>query len=407
MTDAVFAPTHKPIDAKEVSVPEKPGLKRETSLTLANWQEAPHNRWAFAHVDEIVPTVTIRRQTEPRNGTRPATSLPSDLDQKVPGLATFLDDSFTDAFIVVRNDEIVYERYFGGFAATDRHLLMSVSKSLCGLTIGRLVGRGLLDPRQTVAHYVPELAASAYGDATVQQVLDMTVAVEYNEDYQDPSSQVQAQDRVAGWRPRLSNDPADTYDFLTTLRKSGQHGERFQYCSAGTDVLAWVVESVTARRYSDVLATEIWSLLGCDDDAIITVDHGGFAFANGGVACTARDLTRLGRLMLTSGELDGTQIVPSAWVTDTIRGGDPIAAKGSVYQRVHANGSYRNQWWVTGNNRGSFYAAGIHGQFIWVDPPSGTVIVKFSSWPEPITEAWSRSHAKAFLSVGEALTQPF
>ena len=406
MTDAAFSPIHNEVDVEEVNVIEGPRLKRKPPLTLTNWQEAPHNRWAFAHVDEIVPTVTIRRHTEPMEVASSSAEHFVDLDRLVPGLVAFLSDSYTDAFIVVRNDEIIDERYFGDFAATDRHLLMSVSKSLCGLTVGRLVGQGLLDPRQQVAHYVPALARSAYGDASIQQVLDMTVAVEYNEDYQDPSSQVQAQDRVAGWRPRLANDPADTYDFLTTLHKSGEHGERFQYCSAGTDVLAWVVENVTARRYADVLATELWSPLGCDDDAIITMDQGGFAFANGGVACTARDLSRLGRLMLTSGVLDGKEIVPSAWVSDTVGGGDPMAATGSVYHRVHPNGSYRNQWWVTGNDRGSVYAAGIHGQFIWIDPPSNTVIVKFSSWPDPITEAWSRSHAEAFLAVSEALTPP-
>jgi len=378
--------------------------ERDPSVTLSNWQDAPQNRWAFAHVDELVPTVDVRRGRGDAVSIRTTPASSAALDERVPELAGFLAGSFTDAFMVLQHGEIVDERYLDGFRPEDRHLLMSVSKSLCGLAVGRLVGRGLIDPQQVVARYVPELVGSAYGDATIQQVLDMTVAVDYNEDYRDPDSHVQAQDRVAGWRPRRGNDAADTYAFLRGLRKSGEHGRVFQYCSAGTDVLAWVVESVTGTRFATALGTELWSKLGCEEDADITVDSGGFAFANGGVSCTLRDLGRVGELMLRGGLVDGRRVIPEAWVTDTIRGGDPAAvASGSPFQRVHPKGSYRNQWWVTGNERGNYYAVGIHGQFIWVDPLSDSVIVKFSSWPEPITEEWSRSHAAAFGTVNAAL----
>ena len=158
---------------------------------------------------------------------------------------------------------------------------------------------------------MPELADGAYGLATVQQVLDMTASVEYSEDYHNVDAHVHQQDRVAGWRPRLAGDPADTYEFLTTLRPAGEHGRVFQYCSASTDVLAWVVENATGQRYADVLSSQLWSRLGCTDDATITVDAGGFAFANGGVACTARDLARVGRLVLNGGRVDGQQVVPA------------------------------------------------------------------------------------------------
>ena len=184
----------------------------------------------------------------------------------------------------MRGDEVVDERYLGTARPADRHLLMSVSKSLCALVVGQLVGRGLVDPAATVAAYVPELAGGPTATATVQQVLDMTASVEYSEDYHNVAAHVHQQDRVAGWRPRLAGDPADTYEFLTTLRQAGEHGQVFQYCSASTDVLAWVVENATGRRYADVLSSELWSRLGCTEDATITVDPGGFAFANGGVA---------------------------------------------------------------------------------------------------------------------------
>ncbi len=387
-------------------MPRDARLPADRPVTLANWQQAPFNRWAFAHANELVPTAVIGRRRElprhePKKGTESAI-----LNRTVQGLATFLTETNTEAFLVVQDGQVIDERYFGGFGPTDRHLLMSVSKSMCGLIVGRLVDQGLIDTARSVRDYVPALSESAYGDATVQQVLDMTVAVEFTEDYADPESHVQAQDRVAGWRPRTPADPADTYEFLTTLRKSGEHGKWFQYCSANTDVLAWIVESVTGVRYADVIASELWSPLGCEDDAIITVDEGGFAFANGGIACTARDLSRLGLVMLGEGLLDERRVVPASWVKDTVAGGDPAAAAGSAYQSIHPNGSYRNQWWVTGNERGNYYGVGIHGQYVWVDPRSNSVIVKFSSWPDALTDGWSQSHVEFFHKISEALTPP-
>lgn len=371
-------------------------------VTLENWQEAPFSRWGFSHVSELITTAPIHRAGSGEPPVRFPESTVGDLDGWSE-LDDFLRETHTDAFVVLHRGSLVYERYFGAFDSQDRHILMSVSKSICALTVGVLVGRGLIDPQESVSRYVPLLKGSAYGDASVQQVLDMTAAVRYSEDYVDPASEVQQQDRVAGWRPRLEADPADTYEFLTLLKRAGEHGRSFQYCSAGTDVLAWIVENVTGTRYSDVVSQELWSRLGCEEDALITTDAGGFAFANGGIACTARDLARIGQLMLDNGEAGGKPVVPSSWISDTMRGGDPLVARGSAYQKTHPNGSYRNQWWIPGDPRGTVYAAGIHGQFVWVDPPTQTVITKFSSCPEPVSLASSRAHAEGFRRVVDLL----
>lgn len=367
------------------------------TLTLDSWQDAPANRWAFTHVGELVPTARIARRIP-----EAAAGLGT-LGSRIPSLERRLVGAYTDAFLVTSSRGTVAEWYRDGLDATTPHLLMSVSKSLCAIVVGTLVDEGALDPAERIASHVPSLAGSAYGAATLQQVLDMVVSVAYSEDYRDPDSEVQAQDRVAGWRPRRTGDQRDTYEFLRSLRASGDHGRVFQYCSAGTDVLSWTIENVTGERYADVLSARLWSQLDCRDDAAITVDAGGFAFANGGISCTARDLARVGLLMLGGGAIDGRRVVSEEWVEDTLAGGDPVVAAGSMFQRVHPDGSYRNQWWVTGNDRANVYAVGIHGQYIWLDPPTGTVIVKLSSCPEPVTEGWNRLHADLFREVCEAL----
>lgn len=381
-------------------VPRDASIDADEPITVANWQDPPFNRWGFSHAAELVPTAVISRHPD-EEGSPAGASVSTLVADVVPD--AFLEETHTESFLVMRGDEVVHERYLGAARPADRHLLMSVSKSLCALVVGQLVGRGLVDPRAAVAAYVPELAAGAYGTATVQQVLDMTASVQYSEDYHNVDAHVHQQDRVAGWRPRQTGDPADTYEFLTTLRQAGEHGRVFQYCSASTDVLAWVVENATGQRYADVLSVGLWSRLGCAEDATITVDPGGFAFANGGVACTARDLARVGRLVLDGGRVADQQVVPSDWIRQILAGGDRAAAAGTVFQKIHPNGSYRNQWWSTGDLRGSIYATGIHGQYLWLDPTSDVVIVKFSSLPQAVTEETSRRHSDVFQRLTSAL----
>ena len=287
--------------------------------------------------------------------------------------------------VVLRKGELVGEWYGPGMAPTSRHTLMSVSKSLCGLLVGQLIGQGVLKETSLVGDLVPRLKTSAFKDATIRDALDMKVAVVYDETYHDPAAHVAQQDRVAGWRPRMAGDPADTYEFLMTLQPGGVHGRRMQYCSATTDALAWVIEAVSGQRYHHVMSTQLWSRLPTQDDATITVDSGGFAFANGGVACTTRDLARFGQLVLDCGVVDGQQVVPESFIADIFTGGDWAAASGSHFQAVHPNGSYRSQWWVTGDSHGTVYGAGIHGQYLWVDPTADIVVAKFGAHPEAVS----------------------
>lgn len=373
--------------------------------TLDSWQEPPHNRWAFAHLGELLPTATISRRS-PAAPAEATTRLDA-LTAQLADLEQRLEASCTDAFLVLRGSEVLAEYYRPGFAPDDRHLLMSVSKSLCGTVVGALIdeGRideGRIDPALPVTHYVPELAGSVYDGPTVQQVLDMQIAIDYNEDYVDPASGVQTHDRSAGWRSRRDGDPADDYEFLTTLRGSGATGE-FQYCSANTDVLAWIVERVSGLRYSEALSVYLWSKLDADRDATITVDTTGFGYANGGVSCTARDLARVGRMMLDGGAAPGGRVVSESWARSVMAGGSREAMTYEGFTDVFPDGSYTRQWWCTGNERGNVSGVGIHGQNLWLDPLTDSVIVKLSSWPDPDTEHWHGMQNNILLDVSRAL----
>lgn len=382
-----------------------PALRRQelgvlASPTLDSWQGAPDNRWVFRQVEEMVPSARVSH--------RPVAETPSSRGLAVLGgirdLESRLEDSCTDALLVEQGGQIVAEHYAPGFGPGQTHLLMSVSKSLCAIVVGSLCDEGLIDPARRLDGYIPALAGSAYADATIEQLMDMTAAADYSEEYQDPDSEVQLQDRAGGWRPTRPGDPADTYEFLTRLTRSRPHGEVFQYCSATTDALGWLVEEVTGRRYAEVLSERLWSRIGADQEARISVDRGGCAIANAGIACTARDLARIGRLMLGGGVIEGNRVVSAEWVAATLAGGDPAKWQ-SVKRAVHPRGSYRNQWWATGNERGNIYAVGIYGQYMWLDPRTDTVVVKFSATPEAVTLASAQEHDDLFLEIAEAVEQ--
>lgn len=395
MTEPLTAAVRNGRELRSVTRIGRERLGIAENPTLDSWQEAPDNRWVFRQVEELLPSAAV--VNTPVGARVPSIGLGPLAD--LPALGDRLEGLCTDALLVERGGRVLGEWYADGFGPDRTHLLMSVSKSLCGIVVGALIDEGRLDPAAEAVRYVPELAGSAYGDATVQQLLDMVAAADYSENYTDPDSEVQAHDRAAHWRTPLPGDPGDTFAFIAGLTRSRAHGERFQYCSAVTDALGWIIEAVTGNRYADELSARLWSKLGAEREARVSVDRGGCAIANGGVSCTARDLAKVGRLMLDGGLIGGERVVSEAWVRQTLDGGDPALAEDSANRAVFPNLSYRNQWWSTGNARRNVYAVGIHGQYVWLDPLSDTVIVKFSTLPDPVRTVDLQAHVELFSDL--------
>ncbi|MBS3183257.1 serine hydrolase domain-containing protein [Leucobacter manosquensis] len=373
----------------------------EARPTLDTWQDAPHQPWSFAHLSELLPTAPISRIAERRPEHGRGQGLEA-LEALVPGLRARLEATHTDAFLVLRGAEATVEYARSGHSVDAPHLLMSVSKSLCSTVVGALVGEGRIDTAAPITAYVPELCGSVFDGPSVQQLLDMEISIDYSENYLDPRSEVQTHDRASGWRSRQPNDPAHDRAFLRTLRGLGAVGE-FQYCSASTDVLAWIVERASGLRYPQALSQYLWARIGADRDASITVDATGFGYANAGVSCTARDLARVGRMILDRGLAPGGRVVPGEWTDALLAGGSATAMAPSGWTAAFPGGSYTRQWWCTGNSRGNIAAIGIHGQHLWLDPPCDSVIVKLSSWPRPDDDAAHAEQTRLLMDVCEAL----
>ena len=383
-------------------------------IDIASWDKGPDNRWAFQHISEIVPVATISR------GNGPAAPLGSSLKDlsgfsfnapngRETTIQEMLVRTYTDGFIVLHKGEIVFEKYYNGMTPDTRHLLMSVSKSVTGALAGILVDDARLKPDAWVTDYIPELKdAPGFGGATVRQILDMTTAIVFSEDYADPNAEVVAHEAATGWRGANAPMARDgVYAFARTIKKddSRPHGKVFHYASINTDVLGWLIERASGQRFADVMSDAIWSRLGADHDGHLSVDYRGSAVANGGFVLTLRDLARFSQMVLDDGSFNGRQIVPSGWIDDIRFNGDNSAWKPTHYSEIWPNGSYRNQWYVTGDDQGSFFAVGVNGQHIWINPSSRVVIVKFSSLPisadkENIKLGWAAMDAVS-RSLGE------
>jgi hypothetical protein len=233
-----------------------------------------------------------------------------------------------------------------------------------------------------VAQYVPELKDSAFGDATVRQVLDMRTGLKYSENYADPKAEIWDHLRAGNVIPRPPgySGPQTFFEFLQTVQKEGEHGGAFAYKTVNSDVLGWVIRRVTGKSVGQNLSERIWNKLGMEQDAYFTVDLVGNEFAGGGLNTGLRDLARFGEMMRNDGRWNGQQIVPKAVVDDIRKGGDRAAFPAASYPLL-PGWSYRNMWWVSNNEHGAYAARGVHGQAIYIDPKAEMVIARYASHP--------------------------
>jgi CubicO group peptidase (beta-lactamase class C family) len=381
----------------------------EAQVTLANWREPPFSRWAFRHVREIVPSAHIgtggrtwRLAREARPLERIAFEAPDGREMTVSQL---LEESHSHGLVVLKGGQIVYERYDGGHDAETPHIVFSVSKSVTGLVAGILAERRLLDHDAPVSRYLPEAQGSAYGDCTVRHVLDMTVAVEFEESYLDPKG-VFARYRVAtAWNPPVqAGEVLDLRNFLVELKRAkGRHGEAFRYASPNSDLLGWVLERASGLRLAKLLSTFLWRPMGAEFDAYVTVDRLGAARSAGGICMSLRDMARVGELMRCFGLANGRQVVPAWWVDDILENGDREAwVKGDLRQLL-PDGRYRSQWYLTGNDHGALCAIGIHGQWIYIDPVAAVVIAKQSAQALPVDDRLDQLHLRVFDAIARGI----
>jgi hypothetical protein len=337
-------------------------------VTLANWRTAPFNRWAFHHVRELIPSADI-----PNDPAR-VRSLPP--HKREFDLASFLRESDTDGMAIVHRGRLVFEHYANGMTEETPHILMSVSKSMLGLLLHELG----LDARRRVVDVIPELAGTAYRDATLRDLLDMRAGIVWEENYLASAGPIVEYRKATGWNPLAPGEtPGDLHSFYRTLKETEAHGGPVHYVSPNSDLLGWVVERATGRRYAELMSERIWKKIGAERGAYITVDRLGAPRCAGGMCVTLRDLARVGQWLIEEkpGFLNSLQQGDAAaWAA-----GDLVPYFPGLPLR------YRDQWYALDGGAPLYFGFGIHGQYLFVDPASEIVIAKLSSQAPPLDAA--------------------
>jgi CubicO group peptidase (beta-lactamase class C family) len=347
----------------------------------------PQWRWTFSHGRELGPTVNVWHGNEksimlPRAEKNLEAVPYTDAEGTKRTWADMLALTYTDGILVLHKGKIVYEKYFGALEPQFQHLGHSATKSFVGTIAAVLAAEGRLDSQALVTKYIPELKDTAYGDATVRQVMDMTIGVKYSENYADPKAEVWDYARAGGLLPTRPDyqGPRTFYDFLVKLQKEGEHGQAFAYKTVNAEVLAWIVRRASGKSLSAYLSERIWQKLGAEYDAYFAVDSIGTEQGGGGLYTSLRDLARFGEMIRLKGRFNDQQIIPATAVEDISRGADKAQFAKADYKTLPGF-SYRNMWWVAGDDHGVFMARGIHGQGIYIDPRAEMVIVRYASHP--------------------------
>ena len=371
----------------------------------------PKLRWTVCHIRELMPTKQVSK------GLGSPNTLSYAIDNNIDAItfrplgsedemtwAESLSANYTDGILILHKGRIVYENYAGCLTEAGQHAAMSMTKSLIGLLAEVLIVEGKLDEQAMVASLIPELQHSAFGSATVRQVMDMTTALDYSEDYADPKADIWLYSQAASPLPKPNGytGPNGYFDYLQTVEKKGTHGEAFGYKTINTDALGWIISRVSGQDVATLLSERIWSKIGAEQDAYMTVDAKGTPFAGGGLSAGLRDLGRIGQLVLNKGQLGGRQILPAQAIENIQLGGDKSVFSKANYTTL-PNASYKSMWWVFHNDHRAFAARGVHGQTIYIDPTADMVIVRFASFPVASNAAMDPTSLPAYQAVADYL----
>jgi CubicO group peptidase (beta-lactamase class C family) len=313
-----------------------------------------------------------RRGVAPAAEAKPLASVepPARFD---PDLDTRLEENETRAFLVVKDDRVIYERYFGGTTARSLLPSFSISKTFAALLVGCAIEDGLLaSTDESIVALLPELAKKPrYGAVTIDELLRMTSGIDFEEESVDGA--------LFYYAPDLRRRIFD-YDIKWAP------GTHYEYGSLSTQILGEAIHrKLGGRTVASYFQERVWQRLGAEARAMWSIDsdEDGAEKLAAGFAATARDHARLGLVYLHGGELDGREVVPRAWVESSLETDDVTGVVRTSDGEVRRA---RYQWFETLDKR-AYFAKGYNGQYVFVIPEKKMVFVRFGDgygdidWP--------------------------
>jgi CubicO group peptidase (beta-lactamase class C family) len=339
-----------------------------------NWYVNPYRVGSWSAMDQVkgLSTRKVDRGTGPVIPL-PAAAQPPAISYRYRNLGYTLDDYLerqrVTGLVVLKNGEIVAERYRFGRTADARFLSFSMAKSVTSLLVGVAVEQGLIasldDPAEK---YAPELAGSAYGATAIRHLLRMSSGLVFTERYDGTDDVARMSSAAATGSPPL----------LQVLRSvADRHsagGAKFVYASAETEVLGRVLAGAGGRNLAQLTSEWLWQPLGAERDAFWVLSHDGHERSWGYFNASLRDWARLGWLLARDGRVSERQVVPRGYLLDaTDAQRQPAAFRPN---RATPYFGYGYQFWLFPMRERTFALQGVHGQALFVQPASGIVMVQ-------------------------------
>jgi len=356
----------------------------------------------FSHMDEALFSKTLPVSGEKHVWLETAQPLPEqvNINGKPQDLTAYLEETQTTALLVVKNEQILFEDYYKDTGPEDKRISWSMAKSYLSAIFGvALMERKIKSLDDPVTDYVPALTGTAYDGATIRNVLNMASGVAFNEDYLDYNSDISKMGRVLALGQSMD-------EFAVSLsERAREPGSARQYVSIDTHVIGMVLRGATGMSAHEYLEEKLWRHLGVGAEGYYLTDGQGVAFVLGGLNMRTRDYALFGQLMLQNGNWNGQQIIPARWVRDSTMASAPPDTEATGVD-------YGYQWWVPksspngilGGAQDDYFAVGIYGQYIYIDPATRTVIVKNSAHreftePSPSGQGYMLDNIDMFRSL--------
>ncbi len=332
-----------------------------TNRDLLFWTE-PQRDAAFRALDRL--PILAKSHVVPASGT--PSPLPTGAPLKLSSdLDAYLAGQRSAALLVVHDGKLRLERYGLGFDGSGRWTSFSVAKSFTSTLVGAALKDGFIKSLDDkVSLYIPELKDSAYDEVSVRQLLTMTSGVKWNEDYDDPNSDVA---KFNNHKPEAGGEALVSY--MRKLPREVPPGTRWLYSTGETNLVGTLVQRATQKPLATYLAEKVWGPAGMEQQATWLLSKTGQEIGGCCVQALPRDYARMGQFILSGATVNGQSIVPDDWWAQATTKQADIGTPGR---------GYGYQWWTYDD--GSFTARGIFGQGIFIDPQRKLVIVSNANW---------------------------
>lgn len=300
----------------------------------------------------------------------------------------YMKEQRTSAIVVLHNGKVVLEKYGLGFDDTGKWTSFSVAKSLTSTMVGAAIKDGAIESiDDSVSKYIKGLEGSAYEDVSVEQLLTMTSGAAWNEDYEDPNSD------VAKFNTHQAEDGLDaTVSYMRKLPRAAPAGEKWVYNTGETNLIGVLVSEATGKPLAEYLSEKVWAPYGMQQDASWLLGSTGAEISGCCIQAATRDMARFGQFIMDGAVIDGQSIVPDGWIAAATTKQADIGAP---------DAGYGYQWWTY--DEGSYAAQGIFGQGIFIDPSRNLVIASNSNWPAATGDAVGAQRQAFYKSVQAAV----